>query len=499
MLKNYITVVLIAISSIAIAENNKNIFLGRDLWKKDPSVETVKKLIQEGNSPTESSEYAFDAVCYSILENTNFETIKYLLSFKGNEVDKVTHDGRNYLLWAAYKGNLPLMKYLIKQGSDTKLVDDHGYNLMTFAAVSYQEDLKVFDLILENGGSVHDKNREGASAFLIHASHMKDDKTFDYFIKKGADLHSVDNHGNNVFHYAALLGNTFMMEKAVKQKVDYKKRNDSNENAMFSAAKGWRRTTNSITTFTYLSELGVEANTVAKDGNTLLHYLASSQKDPQVIHFFIKKGVDINKANEEGNTALLKAIKSNNEIVTELLLPLTKNVNHTNKENKSALTYAISNLNVGLTKKLIEKGADPKIVDAEGKNLMIHIFNVGSDEKKESIEELVSILKQNKVYAPQSFDKGKNLVHVAVEKKSPYLLEKALELKQDINQKNKEGLTPLHLAAMKSKDDEILKWLLDHGADKTILTDFEESAYDLASENELITNKTTALEFLKIN
>jgi hypothetical protein len=50
---------------------------------------------------------------------------------------------------------------------------------------------------------------------------------------------------------------------------------------------------------------------------------------------------------------------------------------------------------------------------------------------------------------------------------------------------------------MISKDDAILKYLISMGAKKEITTDFDESAYALAKENESLTTNKIALEFLK--
>jgi ribosomal protein L11 methylase PrmA len=50
---------------------------------------------------------------------------------------------------------------------------------------------------------------------------------------------------------------------------------------------------------------------------------------------------------------------------------------------------------------------------------------------------------------------------------------------------------------MISKDDTILKYLISIGAKKEITTDFDESAYALAKENESLTKNNVSLEFLK--
>ena len=49
-----------------------------------------------------------------------------------------------------------------------------------------------------------------------------------------------------------------------------------------------------------------------------------------------------------------------------------------------------------------------------------------------------------------------------------------------MNAKNKDGLTALHKAAMISKDDAILKYLISIGAKKDIKTEFDESAFDFS-------------------
>ena len=67
----------------------------------------------------------------------------------------------------------------------------------------------------------------------------------------------------------------------------------------------------------------------------------------------------------------------------------------------------------------------------------------------------------------------------------------------DINAKNNEQLSSLHLAAMKAKDSEMLKYLLKMGAEKTQKSEFGETAYDLALENEFLQKNKINLDFLK--
>ena len=110
----------------------KNIFHDRSFWKESTTVEIVKQEIEKGNDPVALTPSAFDATVNAILGGAPLETISYLLSLEGNEVNKPTHDGRNYLMWASYKGNVELMELLIEKGADTEIVGEswiYGHDL----------------------------------------------------------------------------------------------------------------------------------------------------------------------------------------------------------------------------------------------------------------------------------------------------------------------------------------------------------------------------------
>ncbi len=492
----FIAIILLSISGISLAQNT-NEFIGRSFWQTSPNVQAVKEKIEEGNDPVKLNEYGFDATVYAILENAPFETIKYLVSLEGNEVNKATHDGRNYLMWAAYKGNVELMKYLLEKGSVTDIIDDHGHNLITFAAAGGQQNPEVYDLILENGVKVTDTNRDGANALLVLTPSITDMSIIDYFQKKGLDIQSKDNDGNGMFNYAAIKGNIELMKKLIDMGVDYKGENKEGGNAMIFASYGSRGSSNPLEVFEYLDGLGIQANVTTTHGETPLHNLAYSNKDPKVFEFIVEKGVDINQANEEGNTLLLNAINGENEEIAQIYIPKVADINHQNEDGYSALTYAVIRHQDALIPVLLEAGANADVVDSEGNNLVFYAFDSFDEKEKASFESTMKMLKKEGVSMDPVQDNGNSLLQVATEKGEVFLIEQALNMGADINAKNREGLTVLHLAAMKAENEKVLEYLLENGADKSILTDFDESAFDLANENEILAKSGVNLDFLK--
>lgn len=162
-MKKSIFITLLLIVNINVAQNT---LLNGDFWKKNPSVASVKTEIANGNNPSEANRNNFDVVTLAINNNAPLETILFLLKQDGNSVDKLTHDGRIYLHWAAYKGNVELVKHLIEQKSDINRTDDKGAIPIAFAASSGMANPKVYELFFNAGNNPKQKFKNGTNLLL---------------------------------------------------------------------------------------------------------------------------------------------------------------------------------------------------------------------------------------------------------------------------------------------------------------------------------------------
>jgi ankyrin repeat protein len=487
------------VATLFVSAQQKNTLLEQSFWKTSPDVNAVKAEMAKGNSPSASTPNAFDVTVMAINNDAPAVTIQFLLEQPGNEVSKLTHDNRIYLHWAANKGNVAIVEYLISKGSDLNLEDSKGETPLTFAAVGGQSNTALYEAFFKAGTDPKKKYKDGVNLLLMAIASDKNLALTTYFTTKGMSIKDTDSDGNTAFDYAAKSGNLPLLKSLLEKGVK------ATDNALLFAAQGSRRDVTPLETYKYLVEdLKIKPTAISKSGETVLHLLASKANQSEIITYFLSKGVDANKVNNEGNTALMAAASAKDIAALELLLPIVKNNNVQNLKGESALTMAVKAGTPEAITVLLIKGADVKVLDKDGNNLGYYLIQsyrpsgrVPETTAQDPFETKIKLLQDKGLNFATPQKDGNTLYHFAVIKNDLALLKKIAALQIDINVKNKDGLTALHKAAMISKDDAILKYLISMGAKKEITTDFDESAYALAKENESLTTNKIALEFLK--
>lgn len=488
--------VMLFMSLVAVAQ--ENIFLDRSFWKGNPNLETVKQKITEGNDATVLNENAFDAVIYALLEKADDDVVKYLLSLEGNPVDKKTHDSRIYLHWATYAGQTKIVEYLLDKGSSVTELDSHGYTPLAFAANAGQKDRALYEVFESHSINLADeKNENGANLLLLVAPSLSNEEDLAFFISKGFDLNSADNDGNGIFNYATKKGNIDFLKLLVKKDVDYKSLNKEGGNTFLFAVQGGRGYSNPLAVYEYLKNLGLEPNIVTKDGYTPLHRLGFSNTDPTIFEFFLTAGADVNQKDAQGNTPFLNAASRNELVMIQLLSSNVDDFNATNTDGQTALMLAVERNSTEVVEYLLKKGGNALAKDTKGSTIAYYLVASYDSRKVDEFDSKLKLMQKKGVKMNTTQAEGNTLLHLAAKDNNLELLKRLSEFDVDVNAKNEEGLTALHLAAMKAENDDMMKYLISKGADTKIKTDFEETVYDLASENELLQKQNTSLNFLK--
>ena len=316
-----------------------------------------------------------------------------------------------------------------------------------------------------------------------------------FFESKGMSLQDVDDQGNTVFDHAAKAGDLALLKTLLARAVK------PSDNAVLMAAEGSRRGPASMDVFQFLlHDLQLNPQVVAPGGDNVLHYLVRRPNQSELVRFFLEKAVDPNQINQDGNNVLMNAVSGNDIAMAGLISDRIKQINAVNKKGETALFMATRNSSLAMMNLLIEKGADVKIVDADGNNLAAHLIQwyraPRARDTADVFGEKIKLLQAKGLDFRKTQQNGNTLFHFAVAENDLTLLKRIYALGIDVNAKNKDGLTALHRAAMISKNDAVLKFLLSVGADKSITTEFDETAYDLALENDYLKNNQISIDFL---
>jgi uncharacterized protein len=486
------------LAAVGVSAQQKNTLLEAEFWKKSPDVAIVKAEIAKGNSATDFNPFSFDATTLAINNSAPNETIKYLVELDGNGIKKVTHDARIYLHWAAYKGNAEMVNYLLAKGSDINFQDSHGNAPLPFAAGNGLNNIAVYDAFFKAGIDPKTKY-DGVSLLLLAVAYdSKELPVTNYFVSKGLSIKDVDTQGKTAIDYAARSGNIEVIKALQKKGVKH------TDNALILAAQGTRRGANTLDVYKFLIEdLKIKATATGTDGEIALHYIVRKPNQTEIINYFITKGVDVNRADNNGSTILINASGGKDLAVVEQLLPKVKDINAKNAKGESALAAAVKSGSTEIVAALINKGADINVTDKDGNNLAYYLIQSykpqggeGAAKQDEFLDKMQLLKDKGFNFATAQKD-GSTLYHLAVAKNDLELVKKVSALQPDVNAKNNEGLTALHKAAMLAKDDAVLKYLISLGAKKEVVTEFDETAYALAKENEYLAKNNISVDFLK--
>jgi ankyrin repeat protein len=336
-----------------------------------------------------------------------------------------------------------------------------------------------------------DKNHKGANALLLVAPYLKNFDLVTFLLSQGASLQDTDNNGDGLFAYAAKGGNVKFLKTLIKKRIA------TGENAMIFASQGLRRKKNSLETYKFLESVGVKPNAVDTSGRNSLHAIAYNNKDLATYSYFISRGTDVNLQDHEGNTPFMNAANSNTLKVIKYLSKTVKDINLKDANGRSALTKAVQRNTLDVVAFLLVQKADINSLDDKGNSLSYYLIQTFDAKNLTNFEEKRALLEKNGLVINSPQNSGNTLLHIATSKDNLALLKRLSSFNINVNKQNEDGLSALQIAAMTSKNIDIINYLISIGAHKNIKTAFGETIYDLALENEILMKNNIDLHFLK--
>jgi ankyrin repeat protein len=193
-----------------------------------------------------------------------------------------------------------------------------------------------------------------------------------------------------------------------------------------------------------LCALGADVNHSSVSGNTPLMVAAGSDGcDTSILQFLLKQaGIQVNQRDDNGDTAILKAVKAGNEPAVKVLLQNGADAGIVYKEGWSLVSVAVAVGHLDTLKLLIQHGADITATTDQGYTLLMQAATSNQSH-------VADFLITNGLSVHTVDNDTFTALHYAATSKSigTETLDLLLAHGADVDSFNRNGTTALHLAA----------------------------------------------------
>ena len=348
-------------------------------------------------------------------------------------------NGNTALVDAAKNQDREAVRALLKQHVDVNAPEADGTTALHWAA--HWNDLETAELLLKEGANVAALNRYGATP-LSEASRIGSAALIGKLLDAGADPNTLATaQGETVLMKAARAGNL----DAVKVLLDHAADVNAKEIFRGQTALMWASAEGHVDVIQALVAHGADLDVRSFDRDTT---------PPK-----IEAGTPLAPIARGGLTALLFAAREGQMDAVRALLDGKANINVVDSDGNNALVLATLNSHYDLAQMLIDRGADVNIAAKNGRTALytaveMHDVDWSPRPARKETDKTTSM------DIIRSLVDHKAEVNARLKAAAPIW-----KLAQDMGSRTMaEGATPFMRAA-RSTDLDLMRYLLDHGAD----------------------------------
>ncbi len=421
------------------------------------------------------------------------------------DVNAAEPDGTTALHYAAHNGDLATVDALLKAGAKATAANRYGVTPLAEAMV--KGNAVMVEKLLKAGADPNTLTTPEGETVLMTAARAGNAAAVKVLLDHGANVNARENYmGQTALMWAAAEGHPDVIKLLLAKNADMTVRSFDRDTTLpkltagspvapinrggltallFAARQG------EIESIKAMLDAGADINQVDVDKNNALN-LAILNTHYDLANFLLERGADPNIANKDGRAALFAAVdmkdaeysprpahkerdKMSSMDLIESLIAHKANVNqqltsaseihrfaqdHGDKTlaaGATSLMRAAKGGDADLMKYLVSKGADPKLANKDGMNILL--LSAGLGGGRPGVEETSSSLQESQ--------------HLAAVKYS-------LELGMDVNAPDDKKDTALHGAAQKGWNT-VVQYLADKGATLDAKNKAGFTALDLAN------------------
>ena len=412
---------------------------------------------------------------------TRVRILKLLLD-GGANIKARDNDGKTALLYSVQQymseaggvlSRPEIVRLLLESGADVNARDKKGDTALMMTVQVWRNQLVIPQLLLDKGADVNLANERGETALMLTARDGKND-ILQLLLARGAKLELQDKQGKTAIVYAieagqpetvALLANKGADLKTTPYKTEADLRAATHNFGLIRAV-----THHNIAEIKNFLAAGADPNFRGPRGRTALIIEAEHADGNDIVNALLANKANVDATDDEGNTALMMAVRGNRDETVKLLLEHQASVSIKNKDQQTALLLAAEDGHLKVSELLLANGAEVNDHDAKGFSALLL-----ASREYFAQEDLVKLLLAKGAEANATDPQGNTALMLAVRAGAFQVIDALLEGGVKVNARNKDGWTALrHLRETQEswiKDDtakfrreEILSRLTKAGA-----------------------------------
>jgi ankyrin repeat protein len=285
------------------------------------SIEVLDKLVMAGAKLTHQGGWG-GSVLEAAIKTGEIYVIDWLFENGVKPTDVVSQSASKTLLMCACERavSIDFINHLLRFGARINAVDQDGKT-----ALFYTYDVKIIKKLIQFGASLSHFDKNGRSFFhKTWYDSVVFEKFSKNFVREGGDLDARDSDGRSILHHLASSYSTLgAIKLAISMGCDVNAQDQAGVTPLMLARPDY---------WDELLSAGARINDVDANGNHALnHHLAA---------VLIKRGADVNLANNAGQTSLMLASQKGDVPLVKALLKAGAAVGAIDANGKLATDYA---------------------------------------------------------------------------------------------------------------------------------------------------------------
>jgi ankyrin repeat protein len=359
---------------------------------------------------------------------------------------------RTILHLASEQGNVKAVKAILAA------LDSGGANTVLAAAGNRngpldkkdKMGLNPLDIALSRPDS---RDHMEAAEQLILSGAVSTNPIYNYFAPaaRSANYDLRKSDGLTPLHFAAREGHEGLIGFLIEKKANVNIKNSSGATPLHEAVRSGK-----VNVIRQIIRSGAEINAQDAKGNSPLHIAAPPADHLAVINLLLQSGANPNLRDDHGDTPLHVLVSLNRKPeVVQALFTGNVDISARNINGQTPLYLAVQESRFALIPLLLAKGSDIFAADNSG----VTPFDYAMKLKGPVLDALIT-----PETAQQKDSAGNTILHLAVKNKGDALIiGKILDQKANIDARNRDGDTALHIAAQ-TDQKEAGEYILSKGA-----------------------------------